>query len=115
VICTQQVRAASSFSTPQLMRRGWIKHVSENLRFGLGTSQIDQPFCRLHPLERRLVESHTTVIIPLDDRVIFVSLLNCAECSSRLSEVAQTLDAISGIQHLVGGSRLRERWLLGSV
>ena len=51
------------------------------------------------------MESHTTVIIPLDDCVIFVSLLNCAECSSRLSEVAQTLDAISGIQHLVGGSR----------
>jgi hypothetical protein len=51
----------------------------------------------LNLLEPRLVESHTTVIIPLDDRVIFVSLLNCAECSSRLSEVAQTLDAISGI------------------
>ena len=54
-------------------------------------------------------------MIPLDDRVIFVSLLNCAECSSRLSEVAQTLDAISGIQFLIGGSRLRERWLLGTV
>jgi len=37
----------------------------------------------LNLLERRLVESHTTVIIPFDDRVIFVSLLNCAELSSR--------------------------------
>jgi hypothetical protein len=51
----------------------------------------------LNLLEPRLVESHTTITIPLDDRVIFVSLLNCAEFSSRLSEVAQTLDAISGI------------------
>src|SRR5450631_2673564 len=50
---------------------------------------------RLNLLERRLVDPHTTVIIPLDDRVIFVGLLNCAEFSSRLSEVAQTLDAIS--------------------
>jgi hypothetical protein len=32
-----------------------------------------------------------TVIIPLFHRVIFVSLLNCTEFSSRLSEVAQTL------------------------
>jgi hypothetical protein len=62
-----------------------------------------------------LVESHTTVIIPLDDRVIFVSFLNYAEFSSRLSEVAQTLDAISGIQFLVGGRGLDEAWLLGTV
>jgi len=62
-----------------------------------------------------LVESHTTAIIPFDDRVIFVSLLNCAEFSSRLSEVAHTLDAISGIQFLVGGRGVSERWLLGTV
>jgi hypothetical protein len=62
-----------------------------------------------------LVESHTTVIIPLDDRVIFVSLLNCAEFSSWFSEVAQTLDAISGTQFLVGGRGLGDSWLLGSV
>jgi hypothetical protein len=30
------------------------------------------------------VESHTTVIIPFNDRVVFVSSLNCAEFSSRL-------------------------------
>ena len=61
------------------------------------------------------MESHTTVIIPFDDRVIFVSSLNCAEFSSRLSEVAQTLDAISGNQFLVAGSGLGERWPLGAV
>jgi hypothetical protein len=61
------------------------------------------------------VESHTTVIIPFDDRVIFVGLLNCAEFSRRLSEVAQTLDTISGIQLLVGGRGLGKRWPLGTV
>jgi hypothetical protein len=61
------------------------------------------------------VESHTTVIIPFDDRVIFVGLLNCAEFSSRLSEVAQTLDAISGIDFRAGCSGLGERWPLSSV
>jgi hypothetical protein len=47
-------------------------------------------------LERRLVESRTTVIIPFDDGVIFVGALNCAEFAGRFAEVAQTLDAISG-------------------
>jgi hypothetical protein len=61
------------------------------------------------------VESHTTVIIPFDDRVIFVRLLNCAEFPSRLSEVAQTLDAISRIQILVVCRWLGEAWLLGAV
>jgi hypothetical protein len=70
---------------------------------------------RLNLLERRLVESHKTIIIPFDDCVIFVSLLNCTEFSSRLSEVAQTLDAISGIQFLVGGRGLGERRPLGTV
>ena len=70
---------------------------------------------RLNLLEPGLVESHTTVIIPFDDRVIFVRLLNCAEFSSRLSEVAQTLDAISGIQFLVGSRGVGERWFPGTV
>jgi hypothetical protein len=69
----------------------------------------------LNLLERRLVESHTTVIIPFNDRVVFVSLLNCAEFSSRLSEVTKSLDAISGFKFLVGGRWLGERWLLGTV
>jgi hypothetical protein len=60
------------------------------------------------------VQSHTTVIVPFDDRVIFVSLLDCVEFSRRLSEVAQTLDAISGIQ-LLGNTALAERRLLGTI
>jgi hypothetical protein len=62
-----------------------------------------------------LVDSYSTVIIPLDDRVLVVSSLNCAEFSIRLSEVAQTLDAISGTQLLAGGGGLGERWSLGTV
>jgi hypothetical protein len=61
------------------------------------------------------MESHTTVIIPFDDRVIFVSLLNRAEFSSRLSEVTQSLDAISGIQFLVGGNGVGKRRLPGTI
>jgi hypothetical protein len=71
--------------------------------------------CGLNLLERRLGESHATVIIPFDDRVIFVRLLNRAEFSSWLSEVAQTLDPISGTEFLVGSRGLGERWLLGTV
>ena len=66
-------------------------------------------------LERWLVDPHTTVIIPLDDRVLFISSLNGAEFSSWLSEVAQTLDAISGSQLLAGGRGLGERWPLGTI
>jgi hypothetical protein len=62
-----------------------------------------------------LVKSDTTGVIPFDDCVLFVSLLNCAEFPSRLSEVAHTLDAISGIQFLFGGTGLSEAWLLGTV
>jgi hypothetical protein len=62
-----------------------------------------------------LPESHTPVIVPFDDRVIFVRLLNCAQFPSRLSEVAQTLDAISGIQVLVVCRWLGETWFLGTV
>src|ERR1700687_454613 len=69
----------------------------------------------LNFLEPRLAESHTTVIIPFDDGVIFVRLLHSAEFSSRLSEVAQTFDAISGGQFLVGGSGLGKRWLPGTL
>ena len=61
------------------------------------------------------MESHTIVMIPFNDGVVFVSLLNCAELSSRLSEVAQILDAISGTQFLAGGRGLGERWFLGTV
>jgi hypothetical protein len=61
------------------------------------------------------VDPHTTVIIPFDDGVIFIRLLNGAEFSSRLPEVAQTLDSISWIKFLAGGSQLGERWLPGTI
>ncbi len=69
----------------------------------------------LYLLEPRLVGSLTTVIIPFDDRIIFVGLLNRAEFSCRLSEIAQTFDAISGIQFLAGGRGIGEPWLSGTV
>jgi hypothetical protein len=62
-----------------------------------------------------LVESHTTVIIPLEDHVIFALWLNRTIFSGRLSEVAQTLDAISGMQLLVGRRELGKRWLPGAA
>jgi hypothetical protein len=77
--------------------------------------RIGPALCGLNLLERRLVEVSYDRHLPFDDRVIFVSSVNCAEFSSRLSEVAQTLDAISGIQFLVGGRGLGEAWLLGTV
>ena len=61
------------------------------------------------------MESLTTVTIPFDDRIIFVSLLHRAEFSRRLSKVAQTLDAISGIQFLAGGRGLNKSGLLRTV
>jgi hypothetical protein len=76
---------------------------------GSADGSLPEPCRELHLLEQRLVESHTTVIIPFEDRVIVVRLLNGAQFSSRLSEVAQTLDAISRIQFLIWGRGLGER------
>ena len=61
------------------------------------------------------MESGATVVIPLYDRVLFVSSLNSADFSSWLSEVAQTLNPISGSQILAGGGGLGERWSPGPV
>jgi hypothetical protein len=66
-------------------------------------------------LKPRLAQSHTSVVIPLYKRVIFVRSLNCSEFSSRLSKISQTLDAIPGIQFRVGRGGLDEGWPLGSV
>ena len=81
----------------------------------LDIKQNTKPRCWLNLLEPRLVQSHTAVIILFDYRVVFVGLLNRAEFPSRLSEVAQTLDAISGTQFLVGGGGFGERRLPGTV
>jgi hypothetical protein len=61
------------------------------------------------------MKSHATVIIPLDDRVLFVRLFNRPQLSGRFSEVAQPFDAISGIQFLASGGGLGERWTFGAV
>ena len=61
------------------------------------------------------MDSYSTVIIPLNDCVLVVSSLNSAEFSIGLSEVAQTLDAISGTQVLIGRGRRPERWSLGAI
>jgi hypothetical protein len=61
------------------------------------------------------MDSHSTVIIPLDDRVLVVSSLNCAKFSIGFSEVAQALDPISGNQFRAGGRQLGERWSPGTV
>jgi hypothetical protein len=80
-------------------------YVFQNTEY-LKTCRSPKPCCRLKLPEPRLVESSTTVIIPFDDRVFFVSSLNCAQFSIRLSEVTQTLDPISGSQLLAGGRGL---------
>lgn len=49
------------------------------------------------------MEPSATIIIPFNNRVIFVRLLYCAEFSLRFTEVAQSFDAISWIQLLAGG------------
>jgi hypothetical protein len=51
----------------------------------------------LNFLKPWLTDSHSTVIIPFDERVIFVRFLDCAQFPSGHSKVAQTLDPISGI------------------
>jgi phage protein D len=66
-------------------------------------------------LKPRLTQSHTTIVVPLDKRVIFVRPHHRSESSRRLSEVAQTHDAISGIQFRVGSRGLVERWTLSPI
>jgi phage protein D len=66
-------------------------------------------------LKPRLTQSHTTIVVPLDKRFIFVRSHNRSKTSCRLSEVAQTHNAIPGIQFQVGSERLDQRWSLGSV
>ena len=82
-----------------------------------GSDSADRPSLGVgvNFLEPRLSKSHTTVVIPLHDRIVFVSSLDGPEFASRLSEVAQTFDPISGIQFLISGRWVGEPWLLGTV
>jgi hypothetical protein len=69
----------------------------------------------LNLLKPGLVEPCATVIIPFDDRVIFVRLFHCAYFSRRLAEVPQTLDAISWLQFLAGNRGIDKRGPPGTV
>jgi hypothetical protein len=69
----------------------------------------------LNFLKPRLMHSRATVVIPLYDCVILVCALNGAELVCWFSEIAQTLDAITGNQFRVGSRKPRERWPLGAI
>jgi hypothetical protein len=69
----------------------------------------------LNLLKPWLMEPGATIIIPFDDRIIFVRLLHCAYFSRRLAKVPQTLDAISRRQSLACNRGIGERWPPGAV
>jgi hypothetical protein len=61
------------------------------------------------------MQSHPTVTIPFDDRILLVSLLNGAEFPSRFPEITQPLNAISGIEFRMVAGGFDERRLFGTV
>jgi hypothetical protein len=67
-----------------------------------------RPNNSLNLLKPRLMQSRTAVVVPFDHRVVFVSLHNCAEFPRPLPEIAQTLNAISGIWFRLLWRRLGE-------
>jgi hypothetical protein len=66
-------------------------------------------------LKPRLVQSGTSVVIPLDHRVFFIRPLHRAQFPRRLSEIAQTLDSISGTYFRLLWRRLDEGGLSCTV
>src|ERR1039458_1268830 len=91
-------------------------------RFARGSRLVMTLICGTVPqpdplnlLEPRLVEYHATVIIPFDEGVVFIGLLNCAKVAGRLSEVAQPPTPISGIELLASGGGRGERWPFGTI
>jgi hypothetical protein len=73
------------------------------------------PYPGLNLLQARLMESRATVIIPFDNGILIISALNGTNFSIRLSEVSQTLDAVSGIQFLLSTENGAKRRPLGTV
>jgi len=61
------------------------------------------------------MHSRATVVIPLDDGVVFIGALNGAEFGSWYSEVAQTFDALTGRQFRVGHRGSIQRGPLGTL
>jgi hypothetical protein len=60
------------------------------------------------------MHSFATVIVPLYEGIIFVGTFNGAELVRWFSEIAQTLDAITGSQSWMPRWSV-ERWLLGAL
>jgi hypothetical protein len=69
----------------------------------------------LYFLKPRLMQPCTAIAVPLHYCVFFIRPFNSAQFSRRLPEIAQTLDAISGIYFQLLWRRLDEWWPLGSV
>jgi hypothetical protein len=57
------------------------------------TGGSGSPVWSLNLFEPRLAESHSTVVVRFDNRVLVVSLLNCTHFPGWHSKVAQTFDA----------------------
>ena len=61
------------------------------------------------------MESGAAVIIPLDDRILFVGSLTEPISPVGFPKLPKTLDPISGTELLVGGRWFGKRRLLGTV
>jgi hypothetical protein len=61
------------------------------------------------------MHSRATVVIPFDDRILFVSSFNRAELVRWFSEIAQPLDTITGSQFRVGSRGLSEWWSFRTI
>jgi hypothetical protein len=61
------------------------------------------------------MKSRATVTIPFDHRVLIVRALDCTDFSIWISEIAQSFDAISGVQFLISIETSPEWWPLGTV
>jgi hypothetical protein len=77
-------------STPT---RCWCKEVNRfasSLRSICYTQALDF-------LKPRLMQPCTAVAVPLHHRIFFIRPLHCTQLSRRLPEIAESLDAISGV------------------
>jgi hypothetical protein len=108
------------------MQRGGANHLRKNEKnateyrhtvvpsgFTFQEARLAVPEAR--PFEPRLSEPRAAIVIPLDNSIIFVRLLNSAEFPGRFSELAQTRDAVPRIQFLISCGWLGERRPLGAI
>jgi hypothetical protein len=86
--------------------------------FRLGRSSRSRPVGKTAPLDflkPGLVQPCAAIAVPLHYRVFFIRPLNCAQFPRRSSEIAEPLDAISGIQLRLRRRRLDEPGLSCTV